>query len=42
MAGGFSISDDGRVMAFTAGSPTSLTEVFVADRRRSRRASSPT
>jgi len=29
MAGGFSVSDDGKMMAFTAGSTTSLTEVFV-------------
>ena len=30
MAGGFSVSQDGKTMAFTAGSPTSLTEVFVS------------
>jgi len=30
MAGGFSVSEDGKMMAFTAGSPTSLTEVFVS------------
>jgi dipeptidyl aminopeptidase/acylaminoacyl peptidase len=31
MAGGFSLARDGRKMAFTAGSPTSLSEVFLAD-----------
>ena len=31
MAGGFSFSRDGRRLAFTAPSPTELTEVFVAD-----------
>lgn len=30
MAGSFSLTRDGRQMAFTAGSPTSLTEVFVS------------
>ena len=31
MAGGFSFTRDGRRMAFSASSPTSLTEVFVSD-----------
>jgi len=31
MAGSFSLSRDGRTVAFTASSPTSLTEVFVSD-----------
>jgi dipeptidyl aminopeptidase/acylaminoacyl peptidase len=31
MAGGFSFSRDGRRMAFSASSPTSLTEVFISD-----------
>ena len=31
MAGAFSLSRDGRSVAFTASSPTSLTEVFVSD-----------
>jgi dipeptidyl aminopeptidase/acylaminoacyl peptidase len=31
MGGGFSVSEDGKTMAFTAGSPTSLTEVFVTN-----------
>ncbi len=31
MAGGFSLSHDGHKMAFTAGSPTSLNEVFATD-----------
>ena len=33
MAGSFSLTRDGRQMAFTAGSPTSLNEVFVSDVR---------
>lgn len=32
-AGSFSLTRDGKQMAFTAGSPTSLSEVFVADLR---------
>jgi dipeptidyl aminopeptidase/acylaminoacyl peptidase len=31
MAGGFSFTHDGRTMAFTATSPTSLSEVFISD-----------
>ncbi len=31
MAGGFSLTNDGRMMAFTASSPTSLNELFVTD-----------
>ena len=31
MAGGFSLSPDGRKLAFTASSPTSMNEVFVSD-----------
>ena len=31
MAGGFSLSRDGRRLAFLAGSPTALTELFVSD-----------
>src|SRR5260370_21120076 len=33
MAGSFSLTRDGRGMAFTASSPTSLSEVFVSDVR---------
>jgi dipeptidyl aminopeptidase/acylaminoacyl peptidase len=33
MAGGFSLTSDGRLMAFTASSPTSMNEVFVSDVR---------
>ena len=33
MAGGFSLSEDGRRLAYTAASPTSLTELFVSDAR---------
>ena len=31
MGGGFSLTRDGRTVAFTAGSPTALSEVFVSD-----------